>query len=155
VGGFVAENIVLPEDHAAVAVLTNQEASSAASQIARALLPMILASNGSVSPSDAAASALAPQLKAILTGLLQGKIDRSLLTADCNSYFDQDALADFQSSLSLLGSVSSVTLENSSLRGGMTFGAYKATFSGGTSVRLSVYVEPDGRIEQLLVEGKE
>jgi hypothetical protein len=151
----VAENIVLPEDHAAIAVLTNQEASGGASEIARAVLPLVLAANAPASPAEAAGSSFAPQLKTILSGLVQGKIDRALFTADCNSYFSPEALADFQTSLSPLGTVNSVTLGSASLRGGMTLAAYKATFSGGTSVRLSVYLEPDGKIEQLLVEGKE
>ncbi len=155
VGGFVAENLLLPDSKVAIAVLTNQEASGAASQIARALLPMVLTPAAADSPADATAAAFAPRLKTIMTGLVQGKIDRSLFTADCNDYFNQDALADFQSSLGPLGTVSSVTMEGSALRGGMTFGTYKATFSGGTSVRLTSYLEPDGKIEQLLVEGKE
>ena len=156
VGGFVAENLLLPDSKVAIAVLTNQEASGAASQIARALLPIVLtpATQDSAADTTAAAS-FAPKLTTILTGLVQGKIDRSLFTADCNDYFNQDALSDFQSSLAPLGTVNSITLESSALRGGMTFGAYKATFSGGTSIRLAVYVEPGGKIEQLLVEGKE
>ena len=155
VGGFVAENMVLPAQGIAIAVLTNQEASGAASDIGQALLPLALADSRAATPSDATASTFAPSLQTILTGLTQGKIDRSLLTADANAYFDGNALADFQSSLSPLGSVKSVTLERSALRGGMTFGSYKATFSGGTALRMTVYLEPDGKIEQLLVEGRE
>ncbi len=155
VGGFVAENIVLPAHGIAIAVLTNQEASGAAGEIGQALLPLALADSKAASASDATANAFAPTLQTILTGLLRGKIDRGLFTPDCNAYFDRNALADFQSSLSPLGSVKSVTLERSALRGGMTFGSYKAMFSGGTNLRVTVYLEPDGKIEQLLVEGKE
>ncbi len=156
VGGFVAENLLLPESRIAVAVLTNQEASGAASEIARAILPIVLAPpTAQGAPTESIATAFAPRLKAILSGLTQGKIDRTLFTADCNDYFNGDALADFQSSLGPLGTVSSVTLEGSALRGGMVFGTYKATFSGASSVRLTAYLEPDGKIEQLLVEGKE
>ncbi len=157
VGGFVAENMVFPDDGAAVAVLTNQEASGAASEIAQALLPVILASSNaaSSSPANATAEAFAPQLKTIMSGLVQGRIDRALFTSDCNAYFDADALADFKSSLSPLGTVDSVTRESSALRGGMTFGVYRISFSSGANVRVTVYLEPDGKIEQLLVEGKE
>lgn len=155
VGGFVAENMVFPDQHAAIAVLTNQEASSAASEIARALLPIVLSSNAPASPAAARAETFAPQLKTIMAGLEQGKIDRSLFTADCNAYFDADALEDFKSSLSPLGTVDSVEREGASLRGGMTFGAYRVTFTSGANIRVTVYLEPDGKIEQLLVEGKE
>ena len=45
VGGFVAENIIYPDDHVAIAVLTNQEASNAASDIARQIAPLVLPPN--------------------------------------------------------------------------------------------------------------
>lgn len=157
VGGFVAENVVLMDSKMAIAVLTNQEASPAAAQIARALVPVLMGGGAAqtASPAEATAGAFAPRLKDIMTGLVQGRIDRGLFTADCNDYFGKDALADFQTSLSPLGTVTSVSLENSALRGGMTFGAYKVSFSGGGAVRMTAYLEPDGKIEQLLVEGKE
>src|SRR5277367_1963398 len=42
VSGFVSENIVFPEDKAAIVVLTNQDASPAASAIGRQLTPLVL-----------------------------------------------------------------------------------------------------------------
>jgi CubicO group peptidase (beta-lactamase class C family) len=182
VGGFVAENIFFPDDHAAIAVLTNQEASEAASEIAKEIAPLLLtksaeapASANSATPPPAepashpptastttaaadpaktTADAFAPHLQTILTGLQKGNIDRSLFTADCNDYFDATALADYHSSLSPLGAITSVTTGHPSLRGGMTFSSYRVAFSGGTTVLVTVYLEPNGKIEQLLVEGK-
>ena len=153
VGGFVAENIVFPEAHAAVAVLTNQEASGAASEIAKAILPMILGYNSAT--ANGGADAFAPKLKGIVSGLEQGKIDRSLFTSDANSYFNHDALDDFRTSLAPFGSVTSVTKERGALRGGMQFARYRVAFSSGSAIAVSTYLEPDGKIEQLLVEGKE
>ena len=151
VGGFVAENIVFPDDHAAIAVLTNQEASGAASAIAQQIAPLVLASNPT---ANSAPDAFVPKLHAILVGLQKGQIDSSLFTPDCNSYFDKIALSDYQSSLAPLGAIATVTPGRSSLRGGMTFGLYRVVFSGGTTLLITVYLEPDGKIEQLLVEGK-
>ncbi len=153
VGGFVAENIVFPEAHAAVAVLTNQEASGAASEIAKAILPMILGYNSAT--ANGGADAFAPKLKGIVSGLEQGKIDRSLFTSDANSYFNHDALDDFRTSLAPFGSVTSVTKERGALRGGMQFARYRVAFSSGSAIAVSTYLESDGKIEQLLVEGKE
>jgi len=150
VGGFVAENIIFPDDHVAIAVLTNQEASGAASDIAREVAPLVLPPNANASVADA----FAAKLQTILTGLQKGEIDRSLFTANCNDYFDQIALGDYQSSLASLGTITTVTPGRSSLRGGMSFGLYKVTFSGGTTIIVTVFLEPDGKIEQLLVEGK-
>jgi D-alanyl-D-alanine carboxypeptidase len=150
VGGFVAENIIWPDDHVAIAVLTNQEASNAASDIARQIAPLVLPPNANASVTEA----FAPRLKTILTGLQKGEIDRSLFTANCNDYFDPAALSDYQSSLAPLGTITEVTPRRSSLRGGMTYGSYRVTFSGGVAIIVTVFLEPDGKIEQLLVEGK-
>jgi D-alanyl-D-alanine carboxypeptidase len=156
VGGYVAENVVYPDDHAALVVLTNEIASDAASEIAAQVEPLILTPPPAAVPSPAVATvaAFALKLQAIITGLQSSQIDRSLFTDDANDYFGKDTLADFRSSLAPLGTVTSVTPARSSLRGGMTFGVYKVAFSGGTSVLVTVYLESDGKIEQLLVVGK-
>ncbi len=150
VGGFVSENIVFPDDGIAIVVLTNQVASGAASTIgngiARELLPAI--------SSAAAADTFAPTLKTILTGLQQGKIDRSLFTPDTNDYFTPDTLADFKSTLAPLGAITNVTRGYTHQRGGMTGSGYRVTYSNGTTISVSVYTQPDGKIEQFLITGK-
>ncbi len=155
VGGFVAENMVLPDDKVAIAVLTNQEASSAASGIARAILPLVLASAGPAKPADAAALAAAAQAKTILTRLTAGKIDRSLFTANCNFYFSKEAIGDFSSSLAPLGPITEVSPRGEQLRGGMTFRAFTVKFGTGDkakTVTLTTYTMPDGKLEQFLIE---
>jgi CubicO group peptidase (beta-lactamase class C family) len=151
VGGFVAENMVFPDRKAAIAVLTNQEASEAASEIAQQIAPLVL---GAAPKAEATDDSFAPKLVAILSGLETGQIDRALFTADCNDYFNADALADFASSLAPLGAVTHAVKLRSALRGGMTFGLYRVSFSSGSSVIVTVYLMPDGKIEQLLVVAK-
>jgi CubicO group peptidase (beta-lactamase class C family) len=148
VGGYVAENVVYPDDGTAIVVLTNEVASSAAGEIAKAIAPLLI-------PAPAAAADnFAPQLEAVLNGLQAGHIDRALLTPNCASYFDADTLADFQSTLAPLGTIVSAMRTSSAPRGGMTFSSYRVAFSGGSAVRVSVAIKPDGTIEQLLVVGK-
>ena len=151
VGGFVAENLMLPDEKLAIAVLTNQEASSAASEIASAVVKHLL-------PKTAVAAVVsAPeeiQLKSIMSGLQEGKIDRGLFTADANFYFSAETMEDFASSLKPLGAVSTVEKERESLRGGMTFRSFHVGFAGKESVTVSTYTMKDGKLEQLLVEGK-
>ncbi|QHN02475.1 beta-lactamase family protein [Granulicella sp. WH15] len=151
VGGFVAENVVFPDDGLAVAVLTNQEASPAAQQIARAVLPLLLTEK---KPEPAPHTAAEDQVKTILNGLTHGQIDRSLFTPDANFYFSPETMTDFSSSLGPLGSVTSVIQQQESLRGGMTERSFVAVFSDGASVSISTYVMPDGKLEQFLVTGK-
>jgi hypothetical protein len=151
VGGFVAENAIYPDDKIAIVVLTNEEASSAAGAIARAVSPLLLATTGAAKPSsDAATAAAEAQAKAILNGLEAGKLDRSLFTDDCNFYFSQQAIGDFQTSLTPLGSVTSVTQRVQELRGGMTFRVFTVQFSNRT-LRLVTYTMQDGKLEQFLV----
>jgi hypothetical protein len=152
VGGFVAENVVFPDDKVAVAVLTNEEASSAASSIARAILPMVLpATVAAAKAEDAGKAASEAQAKEILTGLIAGKIDRSLFTADCNFYFSEQAIGDFHSSLSPLGGIASLSEEAEELRGGMVFREFAVKFGGGRALTLTTYTMPDGKLEQFLI----
>ena len=156
VGGFVAQNTILPDDKIAVAVLTNQEASGAASEIASALLPMLLSASSAATPevgTDSAATAAAEtQLRGLLNGLAQGGLDRSLLTPDGNFYFSSEAIGDFQASLKPLGPVIAVHQTGTELRGGMRFRVFAVSFGGGRTLHANTYTEPDGKLEQLLVE---
>ena len=146
VSGFVSENIVFPDDKAAIAVLTNQDASSAASAIARQLTPLVLGIE-----TKAADQAEAQALN-IFKGLQQGKIDRSLFTDNCNAYFSQQALDDFSSSLKPLGEPTSFRQVTEELRGGMTFRVFAVEFAHTPQrVRVTTYTMPDGKLEQYLV----
>ena len=142
VSGFVSENVVYPQDKAAIVVLTNEIASPAASAIAQALTPFVLAA-----PTPAEAQAIQ-----IFTGLQHGQIDRAKFTDWCNAYFDQQALADYKNSLGPLGKPASIEQTDESLRGGMTFHAFHVYFPNGKNeLEITTFTEPDGKIEQFLV----
>jgi CubicO group peptidase (beta-lactamase class C family) len=149
VGGFVAFNAVFPDDKIAVAVLTNQEASPAASAIGRGISAVLLP-GAAPSPEDTAqAETLA---RRVLTDLQHGRIDRSLFTANANFYFDQQGIDDFAASLGPLGSIKSLHQTGTSLRGGMRYRGFGVEFANGTRVNLSTYMTNDGKIDQFLVE---
>ena len=152
VGGFVSENVVVPDQKLAIAVLTNQEATSAAEEIAAALAPLLMPR----APASAAGGLPEEkQLKAILNGLEDGRIDRTLFTPDANFYFSDETLGDFASSLKPLGEVTSLKKQSESLRGGMVYRNFEAAFAGGRRVTVSTYTMKDGKLEQLLVEGEQ
>jgi D-alanyl-D-alanine carboxypeptidase len=152
VGGFVAANAVYPDDKVAVAVLTNQEASQAASRIQRSVAALLLPANPiAVALTSAPAET---QVRTILTGLQQGKIDRSLFTPDCNYYFSEQAIADFESSLAPFGEVQTVSQTAEVQRGGMTFRTFAIMFENGTRITITTYTTGDGKLEQFLVEGR-
>lgn len=150
VGGFVAQNTVLLDDHIAVAVLTNQEAAGAAHIIASAIIPLLLAPAGTAS-ADPATTAAEQQARTLLNHLERGKLDRTLLSPDLNFYFSPETIADFQRSLQPLGPVTDLHQTNQSLRGGMTFRSFAVTL-GARHLTLTTYTQPDGKLEQFLIE---
>jgi len=148
VSGFVAENIVLPDDKFAVAVLTNQDAIGAASEIARQVLTGYLDSKNVSDPKQDAL------MRKVFDDLRAGKIDRALFTDNANSYFTQQAVTDYSTSLTALGEVQSFRQTSNSLRGGMTHMSYEVKFPQKT-VGINIYQMPDGKLEQFLVAAQE
>ena len=154
VGGFVAENVVFPDERVAIAVLTNQEASSAAAAIARAIGPLLLAPEKPATVEDGAKERAVAQAKDILTGLQGGHLERELFTPDGNFYFSATAIGDFKSSLGPLGPIKDLTQKSEKLRGGMTFRVFSAVFSDpkATTLTVTTYTMADGKLEQFLIE---
>jgi CubicO group peptidase (beta-lactamase class C family) len=144
VSGFVAQNIVFPDERAAVVVLTNQDASGAAGPIASGIPPFLFATN------DPATATRLEQAKKIFEGLQQGTIDRSLFTENANGYFSEQALEDFKNSLGPLGKPESFTQVSQNLRGGMIGRFYSVRF-GQKTLRAWTYEMPDGKLEQFQV----
>src|SRR6202012_3827662 len=131
----------------AVTVLTNEDASSAAGALGRQIMSLSLG-KGTENNNDAATAE--KRALVIFTGLQEGRIDRSQLTALCDAYFTQEALDDFASSLKPLGVPISFRQTSEEKRGGMTFRIFQAIF-GEKKVEITVYEEPDGKLEQYLV----
>ncbi|MDQ6736282.1 MAG: beta-lactamase family protein [Gemmatimonadota bacterium] len=144
VAGFTANNIVFPDDSAAVVVLTNQDAAPAdgmiATQVSRTLF----------TTQDTSTRSHTERAEGIFTGLQHGTIDRSLFTADANDYFSSQAIADFASSLGPLGAANSFVQISQQGRGGMIERSYRVQFSGRT-LHVWTYEMPDGKLEQYQV----
>ena len=144
--GFVAENIVFPDDKAAVVVLTNQDASRAAgiiadqvSQIAFGIAP--------AQPKDPASALVLSEL----SGLAQGHADTSKMNANLQSYYTQAVVADYRNSLSALGAPLGIRERLHEDRGGMVYHVYEVAYPG-KNVRVTTYELPDGKLDQLLIE---
>ncbi|MCU1347623.1 MAG: beta-lactamase [Acidobacteria bacterium] len=148
VSGFTARNDVYPDQRAAVAVLTNLDATNASEQLAAKIGTILFATN------DSSTQAAFDQVKAIFAGLQKGTIDRSLFTANASSYFTPQAVADFASSLAPLGAPQEFTQSAQSLRGGMTLRRYRLKFPAKT-LRLWTFTMPDGKLEQLQIAAAE
>jgi len=142
VSGFTSTNLVFPDDRAAVTVLVNQDSIDTSGAIAGRIADLLFARGG--------APAAEARARQVLEGLQHGKIDRALFTANANSYFTDQAVADFAASLGPLGAPQEVRQTQSNDRGGMTFRLLEVKFPSKT---LSVWERdmPDGKIEQYQV----
>ena len=148
VSGFTAHNAVYPDQRAAVAVLTNLDATTASEQIATRVAGILLATN------DPATQSALEQAKKIFDGLQHGTIERSLFTDNANAYFSDPALKDFASSLEPLGKPQEFTQQSQALRGGMTLRRFRIHFAQKT-LRAWTYTMPDGKLEQYMVAAVE
>jgi D-alanyl-D-alanine carboxypeptidase len=146
VSGFTTHNAVFPDDRAAVIVFINQDSGGTSSAIAYGIAPLLFA------PTQA--SATVERDRKILEGLQHGTIDRSRFTDNANSYFTDQAVQDFASSLGSLGPLSSFAQTSQEDRGGMTFHEYSAKFRD-KGVEVWVRDMPDGTIEQYQVSASE
>jgi len=148
VSGFTAENIAYPDDGAAVVVLTNQDAAAASGLIGRGVAPLLFET------ADAATAQKLEQARKIFENLQRGQVDRALFTSNANSYFTDQTLQDFASSLGPLGTPQEFTQTRQSLRGGMTERVYRIKFPQKT-LRAWTYEMPDGKLEQYMVAATE
>jgi hypothetical protein len=144
VSGFTAENMVFPDDSAAVVVLTNQDAAPASGAIARQIVQLLFATE------DAETQSRTAQARAILETLQHGTIDRSLFTSNANAYFSDQALEDFASSLGPLGVPTGFVQTGQQKRGGMVLRVYRASFPS-RALRVWTYETPEGKLEQYQV----
>jgi len=103
--------------------------------------------------ADPAAAKAEAQAREIFAGLQQGKMERSLLTENCNRYFTDQALKESGDSLGPLGVPKEFKQTNKLERGGMTLRVFEVTFP---EKKLEVWerIMPDGKVEQYQVVRK-
>jgi D-alanyl-D-alanine carboxypeptidase len=145
VSGFLASNTILPTRGGAVILLSNQDGINVIGPLGRQLETLVFLPQGVTAPESSV-----DQVRSILSGLQMGQIDRSLFTANANSYFTDIALGDLKSSLGPIGKLKKITPGGENLRGGMTHRSYRAEFEKKT-LTLNTYLLPDGKYEQFMV----
>jgi len=148
--GFLSENIVFPDEKAAIVVLTNTWSSDAFITIGQALARTLL-------PAPPPPAADAADSKALLTArqvfdqLRTGTLDRALLTENANYYFTPVTMNDFRTSLAPLGDpVTFVQTGRARLRGGFVGRAFRVTY-GNRALTINSYADQSGKVEQFLI----
>jgi len=144
VSGFTAENMVFPDDSAAIVVLTNQDAAPASGAIAQQISRVLFTTE------DAMTTERTARARGIFEGLERGTVDRSLFTADANAYFSDAALKDFAAGLGPLGTPTQFVQIGQTSRGGMIERVYRVAFPGRV-LRVWTYEMPNGQLEQYQV----
>lgn len=148
VSGFISSNTLYPTRGGAVIVLTNEDGVNLIGPVTSQMATIAFLPE---EPAPAASEQVNQQVRAILEGLRSGKIDRNLFTSNANSYFTGTALGDIRKSLAAAGKLKAVTRTSETLRGGMTHRSYRAQYEKKTFT-LNIYVMPDGKYEQFMVE---
>jgi D-alanyl-D-alanine carboxypeptidase len=146
--GFLSENIVYPEQKAAIVVLTNADFGNAFVSIAQGIAKVVLPAD-----ADATEAAKTKAARAMFDALRGGTLDRKLLTADAAYYFTPQVIADYRTSLSALGEPTSFEKAGQTqLRGGFVQRRYTVTYPD-RKLSIGTFAEPDGaeRYEQFLV----
>jgi D-alanyl-D-alanine carboxypeptidase len=149
--GFLSENIVYPEQKAAVVVLSNSDFSDAVFTLGKGISAIVLPQLAGA--SDDSEAAHTTEARAVFDQLRAGHLDRALMTTDANYYFTPEALGDYQASLSKLGDPTAFEpTSGPRLRGGFVNRNYKVTYPDRT-LNVVTYAEPgdNGRYEQFLV----
>jgi len=137
--GYLSENRIYPDDKAAVVVLTNSLAGSPQDMIADRLAEIVLPPD----PVDA-------RMRALFIALQHGKADRTAFTANLDAWLDPKAAAEFARTLGPLGAPDLFHRTGVFDRGGMKGYAYKVV-AGGKPLGLSIFILPNGKVEQFLV----
>jgi D-alanyl-D-alanine carboxypeptidase len=145
VSGFTAHNLVFPDARRAVVVLVNEDSVGASQDIAHDIAALLFREDDANKQEE--------QSREIFGALQQGKISRALFTDNCNSYFTEQAVKDFASSLGPLGSPTDFTQTYKQDRGGMIFRLFEVHFPQKV-IEVWERIMPDGKIEQYQVNAK-
>jgi CubicO group peptidase (beta-lactamase class C family) len=146
VSGFVSRNTIWPDRGTAVVVFANEDGSGAPRSITGQVAPLLL-----TEAEDPDAAGALRQARRIFDGLVEGRIDRGLLTANADAYFTSQVLADAAASLKAQGPIASLKQTSVELRGGMTYRHFEIKFKAKT-LHLSTLTAPGGKLEQYLIQ---
>lgn len=166
--GFTSEEMMMPNLHSSIVVLTNDEYGIGQS-IAHSIVAML---GGSPPPPSATsrASALAsaspvpttapfertlPPASSVtlawLRAVAAGNLDRALLTADFNAFMTPARIVYTAKALSSLGDPLSASVLGSYERGGLTVDVLKVKYPHRT-LHAELYRQADGKIAELFLD---
>jgi len=147
VSGFVAQNTVVPATRSAIVMLANTDFASLDS-LEKAILDKLLPHVDVPTINGPTAVAAA---RTFLTGLQQGRVDRTTLGDDYNAFLTPELVAAGHTSLSALGPITDVTVAHTAERGGMEVADIHFK-TARQAARALMYRTPDGKIQEFLFQ---
>jgi CubicO group peptidase (beta-lactamase class C family) len=144
VSGNVTSNVVLPATRSAVVLLANSETGLGA--LSNALLSKLMPQPDL--PTIAGLPAI-DAVRAYLTQLAAGKVDRATLSDDFNAHLTPEREKAAAASLAQLGAITNLTVVNRVERGGLEVASFRMLV-GKTPATGTMYRAPSGKIEQVL-----
>jgi len=157
--GFSAQNAFVPDDSAAVIILSNTDQNAPTGPLLALVSPprQEVSTAGAPRPRQRPMTPPTPRGASALTAavtlfaaLQRGAVDRSQLSPDYSWFLTPARLASAAKSLGSLGEVTRAELLNVSERGGMQVAAVRLTL-GTKEVTTLMYRTPNGAIEQFLL----
>jgi hypothetical protein len=147
VSGYTTTNQVYPDDRAAIVVFTNiySGGAGASGQIASRVAAIIFSSSDTADVARARSGAKGVRRPGPRPNRPQS------FTSNANAFFTDQVLADYGASLGHWGRRPSSRPTGSQLRGGLRIRSYRIR-AGSMTVDLTTMTQPDGRIEQYIVE---
>ncbi|MEP6574190.1 MAG: serine hydrolase domain-containing protein [Gemmatimonadota bacterium] len=146
VSGFIAQNTVVPATRSAVVLLANTDFAAVDQlnqQLVSRLLPHVDV------PAIQGAPALAAA-RAFLTGLQDGKVDRTTLSPDFDAYLTPALVTGARATLKQMGRLGDLRVTQTVERGGMEVAILRFSL-GSLEARALMYRTPDGKIQEFLM----
>lgn len=150
VPGFEAENEMLPGARYAIVVLSDTfdfatpvTNRAVIAQTLPELFAQTAARPATAAPEDAAVTA---KLRALLTDLQHGTVDRTSLSEPMNKALTPDVVARIAAQFGPLGALRSLTFRDKAGQAGFQVYHYSAAFAGGQAVGLTITLDGAGKI---------
>jgi D-alanyl-D-alanine carboxypeptidase len=155
--GFSATNVFVPDDTAAVVLLSNTDQNIAATPLLLLVSPMRTTTAATPGRRQAPMTPPTPRgpgavamATSFFNDLQQGKVDRRLLSADYAAFLTPARVRSAAASLAPLGDVTRAELLGVGERGGMQVATVRLTV-GAHTVTTLMYRRPDGALEEYLL----
>lgn len=155
--GFSATNLFVPDDTAAVVLLSNTDQNMSTTPLLLMVSPVRTTTASAprrtqrpMTPPTPRGPGAVAMAASLFNDLQRGRIDRRTLSADYLAFLTPGRVRQAAANLAPLGEVTGAQLLGTSERGGMQVAQVRLTL-GARTVNTLMYRRPDGIVEQYLL----